>query len=62
MKKLSERDICTKYITPAITKAGWDLETDIREEVTPAAPSGSSPRPTGSRSDSWTAAPPPGSP
>lgn len=33
-KKLSERDICTKYITPAITKAGWDLETDIREEVT----------------------------
>ncbi len=32
-KALSERDICTKYITPAITKAGWNLETDIREEV-----------------------------
>jgi len=33
-KKLSERDICTKYITPAITGAGWNLETDFREEVT----------------------------
>lgn len=31
--KLSERDICTKYITPAIVAAGWDLQTDIREEV-----------------------------
>jgi len=30
---LSERDICTKYITPAITAAGWDLHTQIREEV-----------------------------
>lgn len=33
-KKLSERDICTKYITPALLKAGWDKDTDIREEVT----------------------------
>jgi type I restriction enzyme R subunit len=32
-KSLSERDICTKYITPAITSAGWDLHTQIREEV-----------------------------
>ena len=32
-KSLSERDICTKYITPAITAAGWDLHTQIREEV-----------------------------
>ena len=32
-KKLSERDICSKYITPAITNAGWDLHTQIREEV-----------------------------
>lgn len=32
-KALSERDICTKYITPAIVKAGWDVERDIREEV-----------------------------
>ena len=33
-KDLSERDICTKYITPAITEAGWDIKTQIREEVT----------------------------
>lgn len=32
-KKLSERDICSKFITPAITAAGWDLHTQIREEV-----------------------------
>jgi type I restriction enzyme R subunit len=32
-KKLSERDICTKIITPAIKNAGWDIETQIREEV-----------------------------
>jgi len=30
---LSERDICTKFITPAITLAGWDLHTQVREEV-----------------------------
>jgi len=33
MNKLSERDICSKYITPALTNAGWDLLTQIREEV-----------------------------
>lgn len=32
-KNLSERDICSKYITPAITAAGWDLLSQIREEV-----------------------------
>ncbi|MGF7400882.1 DEAD/DEAH box helicase family protein [Thermoanaerobacterium thermosaccharolyticum] len=32
-KDLSERDICTKYITPALVNAGWDLERQIREEV-----------------------------
>lgn len=32
-KSLSERDICTKYITPAITAAGWNLHSQIREEV-----------------------------
>lgn len=32
-KPLSERDICSKYITPAVTRAGWDLHTQIREEV-----------------------------
>ena len=33
-KKLSERDICTKFITPAITQANWNIMTQIREEVT----------------------------
>lgn len=32
-KALSERDICTKFITPNIVAAGWDLDTQIREEV-----------------------------
>lgn len=32
-KDLSERDICSKYITPAVTNAGWDLQTQIREVV-----------------------------
>ena len=32
-KSLSERDICTKYITPALINAGWDLQTQILEEV-----------------------------
>lgn len=32
-KKLSETDIRTKFITPAITQAGWDIQTQIREEV-----------------------------
>jgi len=32
-KNLSERDICSKYITPAIIAAGWDLLSQIREEV-----------------------------
>lgn len=32
-KKLSERDICTKYITPALEKAGWDKQLQILEEV-----------------------------
>jgi hypothetical protein len=31
---VSERDICTKFITPALISAGWDLHTQIREEVT----------------------------
>ena len=32
-KNLSERDICTKYITPAVRQAGWDILSQIREEV-----------------------------
>ncbi len=30
---LTERDICTKFITPALRKAGWDEMLQIREEV-----------------------------
>lgn len=33
-KDLSERDICTKFINPAIQKAGWDMKKQVREEVT----------------------------
>ncbi|WP_165731004.1 EcoAI/FtnUII family type I restriction enzme subunit R [Polaribacter sp. 20A6] len=32
-KDLSERDICTKFINPAIQKAGWNMRTQVREEV-----------------------------
>ncbi|MBF0214663.1 MAG: DEAD/DEAH box helicase family protein [Magnetococcales bacterium] len=32
-KRLSERDICTKFITPAVVRAGWS-QSQIREEVT----------------------------
>ena len=32
-KSLSERDICTKFITPAIERAGWDKLTQLFEEV-----------------------------
>lgn len=32
-KSLSERDICSKFITPAIVSAGWDLQRQVREEV-----------------------------
>jgi type I restriction enzyme R subunit len=31
-KQLSESDICTKYITPALERAGWDVLTQIRQE------------------------------
>lgn len=32
-KSLSEQDICTKYITPALEKAGWDKNTQFLQEV-----------------------------
>ena len=32
-KTLSERDICTKFITPAVEKAGWDKRNQFLEEV-----------------------------
>src|ERR1700720_4508784 len=31
--QLSERDICTKFITPALRRAGWDEMLQLREEV-----------------------------
>ncbi len=32
-KVLSERDICTKYITPSLRQSGWDEMRQLREEV-----------------------------
>ena len=32
VKGFSERDICSKFITPALHASGWDL-SQIREEV-----------------------------
>jgi type I restriction enzyme R subunit len=32
-KSLSERDICTKFITPAIENSGWNKMTQLLEEV-----------------------------
>lgn len=31
-KSLSERDICTKFICPAIEQAGWDVQKQVLEE------------------------------
>ncbi|MFN8578336.1 MAG: DEAD/DEAH box helicase family protein [Candidatus Sericytochromatia bacterium] len=33
-KKLSEEDICNLFISPALTKAGWDNLTQVRRQVT----------------------------
>ncbi len=33
-KTLSERDICSQYISPAIRQAGWNWKTQVREEFT----------------------------
>ena len=32
-RKLTERDICTKFILPAVKRAGWDEMVQVREEV-----------------------------
>ena len=32
-KDLSERDICSKFIGPAVKRAGWDGMMQIRKEV-----------------------------
>jgi type I site-specific restriction endonuclease len=31
-RELSERDICTKFITPALRRAGWDEQTQRRAD------------------------------
>ncbi|MFV8570028.1 EcoAI/FtnUII family type I restriction enzme subunit R [Marinobacter sp. SBS5] len=31
-KKLTERDICTKFINPALVQAGWDILSQVHEE------------------------------
>ena len=33
-RSLTERDICTKFITPVLRNAGWDEVRQLREEVT----------------------------
>ena len=32
-KNLTERDICSKFLTPAVKEAGWDVMSQIREQV-----------------------------
>ncbi|ARO22869.1 restriction endonuclease [Rhizobium sp. S9] len=32
-RSLTERDICTKFILPAVKQAGWDTMLQVREEV-----------------------------
>ncbi|EGE58173.1 UNVERIFIED_ORG: type I restriction enzyme R subunit [Rhizobium esperanzae] len=32
-RSLTERDICTKFILPAVKRAGWDTMLQVREEV-----------------------------
>lgn len=32
-KSLSERDICSKFINPALQQAGWNIKKQVREEV-----------------------------
>ena len=31
-KSLTERDICTKFIVPALQAANWDITTQVLEE------------------------------
>jgi len=32
-RRLSEQDICTKYILPALVRSGWDITKQVREQV-----------------------------
>lgn len=34
MRSMSERDICTKFVTPALQRVGWNIQTQVREELT----------------------------
>ena len=36
-RSLTETDIRTKYITPAIIRAGWNIQTQVLEEYTISA-------------------------
>jgi type I site-specific restriction endonuclease len=39
-RSLTERDICTKFILPAVKRAGWDEMLQVREEfISPRAES-----------------------
>ena len=31
-KSLTERDICSKFIAPALQRAGWDMQKQVLEE------------------------------
>src|SRR5688572_8013920 len=31
-KDLTERDICTKFINPALVRSGWDMQLQVLEE------------------------------
>jgi type I restriction enzyme R subunit len=33
-KKLSEADICLKFITPALVASGWDVDAQVFQEFT----------------------------
>ena len=32
-QELSEQDICTQYILPALVRSGWDVRKQVREQV-----------------------------
>jgi type I restriction enzyme, R subunit len=37
-RNLTERDICTKFIQPAVKRAGWDEMAQVREKsISPRA-------------------------
>ncbi len=32
-RELSEQDICTHYILPALVRSGWDVSKQVQEQV-----------------------------